>query len=757
MKELIVEYLTQMIHNNYIMQFAKHLSSYRKMSYYFFFLLLFINICLVIVSCSSNREEALISPKAINGVIDLRDWDFTNNELINLDGEWGFLWQELTNPEEIIITDQTVYVQVPDMWSNYSKEGLTTSAKGFATFFLTVLLPDTNTSYGMFVEGEGSSHTLWANNRLLAQSGSVGKTRQEMIPQKLPESVFLTSEAGKISLVMQISNFHHRKGGFRNSLSFGIAGAVHNYQIQSWFVEALSVGILFIMGLYHLFIYVFRRKNKSALYFSLLCWFICIRIGITNQNSLLIHLPFISWTFAFYLEYLIFFTAPALFSLFLKSMYPEDIHRWFIKLVFGISICFSLFTLFAGTFLASFTTSYYQIVILIEMIYYLYFLGRIIIKRREGALFIGIATLIAFTTVIVETLFMQNILPFGKIAPFGFMAYIFVQAILLSNRLSKSFTRVESLTVELEGMNVSLKQSESKYRNIFENSKDMIFIAARDTRIEDANPACEEILGYTKKELQKMKILDVLNDSTLGARFRKIIVSGKAIRNYEVELIKKNNQKIDTLVSLSLRYNEDGKTIGFQGSVRDNSDRKNAEAEHLRALKFEQISITDPLTKIYNRRFFSEVAAKELDRIKRNKGQLSIIMFDVDLFKQINDTFGHLVGDDVLISISRLCEGNIRTMDIFARFGGEEFVILMPGSDTKAAYGRAEKLRNIIEENTITTAADEKVSVTISCGTASLNPETDINIMELLDRADQALYLSKESGRNRVTAWSKIG
>jgi len=717
-------------------------------------------VCLFLAACNPLNDTHLDdkshqAPRALEGVLDLRNWDFEKDGSINLAGEWTFYWEELLTPDQIVVPNQAPYVEVPAVWTNHDVEGLTITPEGHATYHLTVYPPDTHLTYGLYVEGQGSAYKLWIDGRLLAHNGQVGIDSQTTIPEKIPSTVFFQPDGNKIEIVLQISNFHHRKGGFRNSLLLGMAETVHQYQMQNWFKDAFPVGILLFMGLYHLFIYAVRTRDRAPIYFALLCLASAARIGVTNQSTALLHWPMINWFFAIQVEYLIFFLAPPLLSLFMQSLYPRDIHRWFIRTSFGLGICFTLFMLVTDTMTLSYSPPYYQGIIFLQIIYYVYFLERIIARRREGAIPIALASAVLFAAITVETLSLLHVLPYGQIASYGFLAYIIVQAISLSSIFSKSFHRVETLTVELGQMNIDLLKSERKYRNIFEDSQDIIFIAGLDGQIDDVSPACEQVLGYTKEEFQQGIILDQIIDLSVLLEFRDMITEQESTRNFEVELKRKDGQKIDALITATLHMCEDGEVSGVQGIVRDITSRKQAEAERLRALKLEQLAITDPLTKIYNRRFFFEGADKEITRAKRTRLPLSLVIFDIDQFKEVNDTFGHIAGDQVLVNLVNLCQQNIRSMDLLARFGGEEFVILMPHTDSKSARESAERFRLKVAEKPMTTSGETDVSITISMGIASWNYGNPLDVESMLDHADQALYLAKEAGRNQTIVWGE--
>lgn len=162
------------------------------------------------------------------------------------------------------------------------------------------------------------------------------------------------------------------------------------------------------------------------------------------------------------------------------------------------------------------------------------------------------------------------------------------------------------------------------------------------------------------------------------------------------------------------------------------------------------ISITDPLTGAFNRRFFLESTTKMISFAKRHRHALSILMLDVDHFKKINDVHGHLVGDKVLQTLTRIWKEALRDEDIFSRFGGEEFIIALPNTDITAAAVAAERLRISMLDQPIGLDG-MALQVTVSIGASQYLPSED-SIQDTIKRADDALYAAKSNGRNRVVA-----
>jgi len=157
----------------------------------------------------------------------------------------------------------------------------------------------------------------------------------------------------------------------------------------------------------------------------------------------------------------------------------------------------------------------------------------------------------------------------------------------------------------------------------------------------------------------------------------------------------------------------------------------------------------DALTGAYNRRRFDEALEHELSFLRRGKQSFALVMFDVDHFKKVNDTYGHLAGDQVLIEIGKRVPIAIRQEDVFARVGGEEFVVLIRGEEMEGVSVISERLRTSMESKPVQTDEGE-VSFTVSVGFTVLEPGSQLTKDEVVSLADQALYTSKENGRNQV-------
>lgn len=180
--------------------------------------------------------------------------------------------------------------------------------------------------------------------------------------------------------------------------------------------------------------------------------------------------------------------------------------------------------------------------------------------------------------------------------------------------------------------------------------------------------------------------------------------------------------------------------------TREIEERKKVQAE------LERIVTLDPLTSLFNRRHFFELTQQELERSRRYNRPISIIMLDIDHFKQVNDRFGHLVGDRVIVEVARRIQKALRRIDLACRYGGEEFAILLPETNLHQAEMVATRLWQLVTRQP-TVSGELKLKITVSVGVATYQLEGMITVDTLLDQADKAMYKAKQAGRNQVVVY----
>ncbi|MFA4839021.1 MAG: GGDEF domain-containing protein [Candidatus Neomarinimicrobiota bacterium] len=214
--------------------------------------------------------------------------------------------------------------------------------------------------------------------------------------------------------------------------------------------------------------------------------------------------------------------------------------------------------------------------------------------------------------------------------------------------------------------------------------------------------------------------------------------------------IESKNDQLETVIAELKSARNEMESVNTLLDSRVNERTKElAEAN----LRLETLSTMDALTGIPNRRHFEYRLEQEFSRTKRHHENLSCIMMDIDLFKNVNDTYGHLFGDEVLKVIGAVLRSQLRVHDIYARYGGEEFVVLLPESTLHAAFYVAEKIRLVVAE-TLIAKENNRTNVTVSLGIAQYDSESMPDKHSLIDAADRALYEAKRTGRNKSVIYN---
>lgn len=288
--------------------------------------------------------------------------------------------------------------------------------------------------------------------------------------------------------------------------------------------------------------------------------------------------------------------------------------------------------------------------------------------------------------------------------------------------MNKDFKIFDSLKFALDSVNsfVYIKDKESRY------------IYANKHTLELFGVSSEELFLSSDDRFFPEDVVKVLKKIDL------VVLSGKKTEN-EIVVVQGGEKKIYHEVKTPIYSDENpDEIIALLGISTDITHQKKIEELALRLAR------TDELTKIANRYELNDIYKKEFLRYRRFKRPFSVIMFDLDFFKKVNDQHGHLIGDKCLVAVTEVVNENVRTIDTFGRWGGDEFLLICPETELSEATNIAEKLRKIIAEN----ESGEITQITASFGVSTICEKDTVD--SISKRADQALYAAKIAGRNKV-------
>ncbi|WP_332645805.1 sensor domain-containing diguanylate cyclase [Lysinibacillus sp. 54212] len=305
---------------------------------------------------------------------------------------------------------------------------------------------------------------------------------------------------------------------------------------------------------------------------------------------------------------------------------------------------------------------------------------------------------------------------------------------------------------------LQLAQKEKRYRLITENSTDFISIHTIKSVFTFASPICESVLGYDTSELIGKSLFDLLHpeDRKKIQQFFELSINQHEVQTALFRIGKKNKEYI--WFETKCKYIH---------SPEDNEEEiicisRDVTAQQLKLIQLEaekkslqKAIYTDELTGIYNRRLFNKLLQEQFVKLEQFHHNFSLLMIDIDYFKQYNDTYGHPQGDQCLYRVANTIKQEIRENDLVFRIGGEEFCVFLPKTTKRDAISLANRLRKCIESLNIphaSSSASPFITISIGVSTFTKNEGTKLDAQSLIKKADRALYKAKEKGRNIVIA-----
>ncbi len=409
------------------------------------------NFFFLLVSPVNSLAKSEI-PLAQNGVIDLRDWDFENDGIIPLNGQWNFYWKQfITPPLNPELQHEADPILVPSSWNSTKQLRGGYPSHGFATYHLTVLLPDQRGVLGVLSSRIGHASTIWIDNKLLVKTGRVGKDGQSMIPKLKTVVKFFPYQTHRIDIIIHVSNFVHRSGGLGGEIKIGTQEQILNNHTFSLVIESVMIVCLAILSVYHLFLFfVFEKNDDLSLFICLMFCCAVVRTLTSGEIILLTYLSDVSWDLLKRLEYLVMPVGTYAFVVYFETLFGSS-HRLLIRKLFKVfSVLLSLFILVTSVDISSNWLILQQIFLMVGMGYTLFvvFKGKKT-NRRLSILFL-VGCVILAGAFVNDILYFNDIIDTGVVSHFSFFIPLLMWSVLLSSQHAHAYRKAHYLSNNLE-------------------------------------------------------------------------------------------------------------------------------------------------------------------------------------------------------------------------------------------------------------------------------------------------------------------
>ena len=390
----------------------------------------------------SHTEKKI--PLAVEGVLDLRDWDFKKDGMIKLNGAWEFYDNELREPSDFQSdTIGTIkYEQLPGIFGK----------QGYCTYRLKLLMDnqmDLNSVKVDFIQG---AYELWADNKLITSVGQVGKTKDEMIPQLVPAIGSFYVEKEETYLVLRVSNFYN-KYAYIDTLVLGDSKEITAMRERKLGISLFILGCTVMAAIYSFGVFINRRKEKAQLYFAIVCLIIAIRVLFIGQSFWMLLLQDLNyfvtrkikvWTFYSYIPFII---------LFIDYSYEKVMSTKVVKISKYLALLYTLIVIFIPTKYYLYYIAPFEVFALVSIFYMMYKISKIYIQKGQTDYIVVVGLFALFITRINDILYEYSIIITDSFAAIGILTFIIVNYYVLAGRKANELSNVENISAKLKSLN----------------------------------------------------------------------------------------------------------------------------------------------------------------------------------------------------------------------------------------------------------------------------------------------------------------
>ena len=433
----------------------------------FFFSLLL----LLLLSCANSAQKP---PGASAGILDLEHWDIEEKGSVRLNGNWEFYYDRFLGPDDFVNGRNNFcnpkMIKVPESWHNVLKRA---SSYGFGTYRLKIKLGRIIENLALYFHYVYTSYKVYVNSRELFSCGEIAQTEKQARPEFTVHKESFRNDREEIEIIVQVSNYHHRKGGILSPVFFGTEKSITVLRENNLALDMVIFGSNFTIGLYFFFLFFMRKRDKTFLAFFLMCLLDSIKFLIINEIFIKTLFPALPWICVLKLEYILNIASAIFFNLFIYYLHPEYYQKK-IGTIFNIAalICLVSIFVFSSKIISSFVICYFIVFVLFSCFSVYILLKAIFRKPLEILIFcsgLSIFIFIAFN----DLLYNYQLIDSTEFSVFGSFSFIVSLGLVFSIRFTKRFNTAEYLSInlqkEVENKTQELKRESEKQKNFFIN------------------------------------------------------------------------------------------------------------------------------------------------------------------------------------------------------------------------------------------------------------------------------------------------
>lgn len=371
---------------------------------------------------------AQVMPSAEGGVLDASGYSFSSSKPLKLNGEWAFYPNKFVEPFEVV--EGEIFTTFPHQWDDEQTQG-------YATYKLTVVVNEDVPFFALDIPQLYSAYSLYVNGNLVAKNGTIGTLRKDTHPQWLPQVVTFKGGVDTLSITLQIANFHHVIGGSKNPIYLGLPDQLVARQSSSYLVNLLLLGVLSFLGIFFLSVYVFAKRERSVLFFSLLCLTWALRSIFSEQYLAIRWMPWFDWELGLKIEYITLYLTMAWAILVIAYLYPLDTNKVMKRILLFPNFVFVFLTMATPAILYTSLLNIYLLLAGALLIYIVVVILRAMLFERYGAWFSVFSLITLAAAFGYNYLSYQGVFEFYPLAFYSsYLIFFFFLAIAIAHQLS---------------------------------------------------------------------------------------------------------------------------------------------------------------------------------------------------------------------------------------------------------------------------------------------------------------------------------